>query len=102
MGCVFPLFQPCPRYSPRQQPQSISTARTIQRLMQKIQAFIEGEALADFQKIDVILNASNNHTKDGTSKACLQIWFRVFHRCRWVDSDYGPGKLNAILSPSMN
>ncbi|KAF9348761.1 hypothetical protein BGX26_012858 [Mortierella sp. AD094] len=74
-----------------------STARTIQRLKQKIQAFVEGEAPADFQKIDVIVNATNNHTKDGTSKACLQILFRVFHRCHWVDSDYGPRKLKAIL-----
>ncbi|KAF9429413.1 hypothetical protein BGZ76_001325 [Entomortierella beljakovae] len=74
-----------------------STARTIQRLKQRIQTFVEGEALPDFQKIDVILNATNNHTKDGTSKACLQILFRVFHRCRWVDSDYGPRKLKAVL-----
>ncbi|KAF9116169.1 hypothetical protein BGX27_004509 [Mortierella sp. AM989] len=74
-----------------------SSARTIQRLKQKIQVFVEGEALADFQKIDVILNATNNHTKDGNSKACLQILFRVFHRCRWVDSDYLPRKLKAIL-----
>ncbi|KAF9195930.1 hypothetical protein BGZ50_002959 [Haplosporangium sp. Z 11] len=74
-----------------------SSARTIQRLKQKIQAFVEGEAVADFHKIDVILNATNNHTKDGTSKACLQILFRVFHRGRWVDSEFAPRKLKAIL-----
>lgn len=74
-----------------------STARTIQKLKQKIQTYVEGEAIADFLKIDVILNATNNHTKDGTSKACLQILFRVFHRNRWVDSDFAPRKLKSIL-----
>lgn len=74
-----------------------STARTIQKLKQKIQTYIEGEASSDFHKIDVILNATNNHTKDGTSKACLQILFRVFHRSRWVDPEFGPRKLKSIL-----
>ncbi|KAK3846762.1 MAG: hypothetical protein J3R72DRAFT_520116 [Linnemannia gamsii] len=74
-----------------------STARTIQKLKQKIQTFVEGEAVLDFLKIDVILNATNNHTKDGTSKACLQVLFRVFHRSRWVDSEFGPRKLKSIL-----
>lgn len=74
-----------------------STARTIQKLKQKIQTYVEGEAVSDFHKIDVILNATNNHTKDGTSKACLQILFRVFHRSRWVDSEFAPRKLKSIL-----
>ncbi|KAK3818691.1 MAG: hypothetical protein J3Q66DRAFT_429918 [Benniella sp.] len=74
-----------------------STARTIQRLKQRIQTLVEGEAVVDYHKIDVILNATNNHTKEGANKACLQILFRVFYRCRWVDSDYGPRKLKAIL-----
>ncbi|KAG0221640.1 hypothetical protein BGX31_009662 [Mortierella sp. GBA43] len=74
-----------------------STARTIQRLKQKIQTFVEGESVTDYHKIDVIVNATNNHTKDGTSKACLQILFRVFYRCRWVDSDYAGRKLRAVL-----
>ncbi|KAF9913294.1 hypothetical protein EC991_000056 [Linnemannia zychae] len=74
-----------------------STARTIQKLKQKIQTYVEGEAVADFLKIDVILNATNNHTKDGTSKACLQILFRVFHRNRWIDAEFGPRKLKSIL-----
>ncbi|KAK5823217.1 hypothetical protein F5H01DRAFT_317753 [Linnemannia elongata] len=74
-----------------------STARTIQKLKQKIQTYVEGEASSDFHKIDVILNATNNHTKDGTSKACLQILFRVFHRSRWVDPEFGPRKLKSIL-----
>ncbi|KAI1315083.1 hypothetical protein EDD11_001325 [Mortierella claussenii] len=74
-----------------------SSGRTIQKLKQKIQVFCEGEALTDYLKIDVILHATNNHTKDGTSKACLQILFRVFYRCRWVDSTYAPRKLRAIL-----
>ncbi|KAI7830218.1 hypothetical protein BC939DRAFT_302984 [Gamsiella multidivaricata] len=74
-----------------------SSGRTIQRLKQKIQAFCEGEAVNDFHKIDVVLNTTNNHTKDGTSKACLQVLFRAHHRCRWVDRDYGPRKLKAIL-----
>ncbi|GJJ69883.1 hypothetical protein EMPS_02232 [Entomortierella parvispora] len=74
-----------------------SSARTIQKLKQKIQAFVEGEASADYFKIDVILNAKNNHTKDGTCKAGLQILFRVHHRNRWVDSDFSPRKLKSIL-----
>ncbi|KAF8970754.1 hypothetical protein BGZ46_010398 [Entomortierella lignicola] len=74
-----------------------STARTIQRLKQRIQAFIEGEASADYLKIDVILSAPNNHNKEGMSRACLQVLFRVFHRCRFVDSTYQPRKLRAIL-----
>ncbi|KAF9150961.1 hypothetical protein BG015_007222 [Linnemannia schmuckeri] len=74
-----------------------STARTIQKLKQKIQTYVEGEAVSDFLKIDVILNATNNHTKDGTSKACLQILFRVFHRSRWIDSEFAPRKLKSIL-----
>jgi hypothetical protein len=74
-----------------------STARTIQKLKQKIQTYVEGEAVADFLKIDVILNATNNHTKDGTSKACLQVLCRVFHRGRWVDSEFAPRKLKSIL-----
>ncbi|KAG0213816.1 hypothetical protein BGX28_003490 [Mortierella sp. GBA30] len=74
-----------------------SSGRTIQKLKQKIQTYVETEAAADFQKIDVILNATNNRFKDGTSKACLQILFRVFHRGRWVDSEFGPRKLKAIL-----
>ncbi|CAO3564114.1 unnamed protein product [Mortierella alpina] len=71
-----------------------SSARTIQKLKQKIQHYVETEASADFQKIDVILSATNNRF---TSKACLQILFRVFHRGRWVDSEYGPRRLKAIL-----
>ncbi|KAF9959780.1 hypothetical protein BGZ72_008811 [Mortierella alpina] len=71
-----------------------SSARTIQKLKQKIQTFVETDAAADFQKIDVILNATNN---DFTSKARLQILFRVFHRGRWVDSEYGPRRLKSIL-----
>ncbi|KAF9990717.1 hypothetical protein BGZ75_000103 [Mortierella antarctica] len=71
-----------------------SSARTIQKLKQKIQTYVETEASADFQKIDVILNATNNRF---TSKACLQILFRVFHRGRWVDSEYGPRRLKAVL-----
>ncbi|KAG0200785.1 hypothetical protein BGX33_010803 [Mortierella sp. NVP41] len=74
-----------------------STARTIQKLKQKIQTYVEGETVADFLKIDVILNATNNHTKDGTSKACLQILFRVFHRNRWIDPNFAPRKLKSIL-----
>lgn len=74
-----------------------SSARTIQRLKQKIQTFVEGEASADYFKIDVILNATNNHTKDGTSKACLQVLCRVHHRNRWVDPDFSPRKLKSIL-----
>ncbi|KAF9928696.1 hypothetical protein FBU30_002167 [Linnemannia zychae] len=66
-------------------------------LKQRIQNWVEGEAVGDFLKIDVIVNSTNNHTKDGTSKACLQILFRVFHRCRWIDSDFGPRKLKSIL-----
>ncbi|KAF9570386.1 hypothetical protein EC968_001840 [Mortierella alpina] len=71
-----------------------SSARTIQKLKQKIQNYVETEASADFQKIDVILNATNN---DLTNKASLQILFRVFHRGRWVDSEYGPRRLKAVL-----
>ncbi|KAF9143303.1 hypothetical protein BGX30_000821 [Mortierella sp. GBA39] len=74
-----------------------STARTIQKLKQKIQTYVEGEAVSDFHKIDVILNATNNHTKDGTSKACLQVLCRVFHRSRWVDSEFAARKLKSIL-----
>lgn len=74
-----------------------SSARTIQRLKQKIQTFVEGEASADYFKIDVILNATNSHSKDGTSKAGLQILFRVHHRNRFVDPDYSPRKLKSIL-----
>jgi len=37
-----------------------STARTIQRLKQRIQTFVEGEAAVDYHKIDVILNATDN------------------------------------------
>ncbi|KAF9294517.1 hypothetical protein BGZ74_011221 [Mortierella antarctica] len=74
-----------------------STGRTVQRLKQRIQAYCEGEAAADFVKIDVILNATNSHTKDGTSKACLQLLFRVFHRGRWVDAEFAPRKLKAVL-----
>ncbi|KAG0084136.1 hypothetical protein BGZ92_010164, partial [Podila epicladia] len=74
-----------------------STGRTIQRLKQRIQAYCEGEAAADFVKIDVILNATNSHTKDGTSKACLQILFRAFHRGRWVDAEFAPRKLKSVL-----
>ena len=74
-----------------------SSSRTIQRLKQKIQTFVEGEASADYVKIDVILNATNSHTKDGTSRACLQILFRVFHRNRWVDPEFAPRKMKSIL-----
>ncbi|KAF8927392.1 hypothetical protein BGZ58_010420 [Dissophora ornata] len=74
-----------------------SSGRTIQKLKQKIQTFCETEGSADYHKIDIILNATNNHTKDGTSKACLQILFRVFHRNRWVDTDFAPRKLKSIL-----
>ncbi|KAF9586213.1 hypothetical protein BGW38_008526 [Lunasporangiospora selenospora] len=73
----------------------MNTGRTIQRMKQKIQTYVEGEAVTDFLKIDVVLNATNNHTKDGTSKACLQILFRVFHRGRWVDSEFAARKLKA-------
>ncbi|KAF9211014.1 hypothetical protein BGZ59_008635 [Podila verticillata] len=74
-----------------------SSGRTIQRLKQRIQAYCEGEAATDFVKIDVILNATNSHTKDGTAKACLQILFRVFHRGRWVDPETAPRRLKAVL-----
>ncbi|KAG0296028.1 hypothetical protein BGZ98_001134 [Dissophora globulifera] len=74
-----------------------SSGRTILKIKQKIQQFCENEAAADYHKIDVILNSTNNHTKDGTSKACLQILFRVFHRNRWIDPDFGPRKLKSIL-----
>lgn len=74
-----------------------SSGRTIQKLKQRIQAYCEGEAAADFIKIDIILNATNNHTNEGTAKACLQILFRVFHRGRWVDAEFAPRKLKAVL-----
>ncbi|KAF9350463.1 hypothetical protein BGX34_001204 [Mortierella sp. NVP85] len=67
------------------------------RLKQRIQTFVEGEAVMNYHKIDVILDVINNRIKDGTSKACLQILFHVFYLCRWVDGDYGPRKLKALL-----
>ncbi|KAG0228892.1 hypothetical protein BGW42_001902 [Actinomortierella wolfii] len=74
-----------------------TTARTIQKLKQRILAFTEGEGSNDYIKIDVILNAINNHTKEGHSRACLQIVFRVFHRGKWLDSQFLQRKTSAIL-----
>ncbi|KAG0222093.1 hypothetical protein BGW41_006214 [Actinomortierella wolfii] len=73
------------------------SARTIQKLKQRILAFTEGEGSNDYIKIDVILNAINNHTKEGHSRACLQIVFRVFHRGKWLDSQFLQRKTRAIL-----
>ncbi|KAG0053165.1 hypothetical protein BGZ83_001575 [Gryganskiella cystojenkinii] len=74
-----------------------TTTRTIQRLRDRIQHFIDTEAKEDYFKIDVILNATNSHTKDGTSRACLQVLFRVHHKNKWIDPTFSPRKLKSIL-----